>query len=225
MVAPLDTTTRNLLVFGATGGTGLQLVTQALARGHRVTAFVRDPARLDPARLDPGQDRLTVQVGDVLDLDAVRAAIPGHDAVLSCIGAPPSSKAGIRGRGTAVILAAMADTGVRRLVSQSTHGIGASAASLPWVMRWLVVPLYLSRVFADHQVQEAHIQASDLDWTIVKPPHLTDGPRSNQPLDATLDPAADIVMKVSRADVAAFMLDQVDDRRYLRQAPIISRST
>ena len=206
-----------LAVFGATGGTGRLLVEKALEAGLEVTAFVRDPARLSlrhPA--------LRVVVGDVLDPDAVGAAVAGQDAVACCLGAPALSKARLRTRGTAVIVDAMERHGVHRLVCQSSYGVGDTAELLPWFLKWVVVPLYLSRAFADHDAQETLVRDSELAWTLVRPPTLTDGPATGVIVHGLrLDPSV-LAMKVPRADVAAFMLGQMGSDAYLRQAPVVS---
>jgi putative NADH-flavin reductase len=140
-----------LLIFGATGGTGRHLVQQALTQGHTVTAFVRDPARLDLAH-----PNLTAVQGDVLDPAAVERAVPGHDAVLSAIGAPASKTGTLRSVGTRNIVRAMERTGVRRLISQASLGYGDSRSVLdsrPFYFKYLIVPLILGRTFADHARQ------------------------------------------------------------------------
>ncbi|MFT5460998.1 MAG: putative NADH-flavin reductase, partial [Myxococcota bacterium] len=206
-----------ILLFGATGASGQQILTQALASGFAVTAFVRNPAKVQTANAN-----LTVVRGDVRDADAVRAAVAGHDAVLCALGAPARDRSGLRATGTVNIVRAMRAHGVRRLVVQSSHGIGDSAVGLPWWMRWLLVPLYLANAFADHEAQEAAVRSSELDWTLVRPPHLTDGPLSGEvghgyPMELPLPST-----KISRADVAQFMLEQLDAPGYIRRTVAIA---
>jgi len=124
-----------VLIFGATGGTGRQLVSQALQRGHEVSAFVRTPARLDI--VDP---RLRVVQGDVERAESIHGAVPGHEAVLSAL------------------------------------GVGETRGQLGPLYNWLFIPLLLRHAFADKERQEAIIRASSLDWTIVQPAALTNGP-------------------------------------------------
>jgi putative NADH-flavin reductase len=206
---------RKIVVFGATGGTGREVLRLAAAAGHHVTAFVRDPARLGDQPTD-----LTIITGDVTDRAAVRTAVAGQDAVLSCLGAPASSREQVRARGTASIVAAMEQAGVQRLVSQSTYGIAETAAHLPWLLAWIIVPFYLKRAFQDHEEQERIVRGTALDWTLVRPPNLTDGPATGDVTAAALLDRRG-AMKVSRADVAAFMLAQLDDPTWIRQAPAI----
>ncbi len=204
-----------LLVFGATGATGRALVEQGLAAGHRVTAFVRDRARL--ALSHPA---LSVEEGDVTDAARVRAVVPGHDAVLCALGAPPA-RSGVRAEGTKQIAAAMAEASVRRLLVVSSHGVHETAAELPWIMRHVIVPYYLSGAFKDHEAQEDIVSGSDLDFTIVRPPHLGRGPAKGQ---FRVDPALSDrpTWKIDRADVAAFMLSIVRDSAFFRRTVTVS---
>jgi uncharacterized protein YbjT (DUF2867 family) len=156
-----------LLVFGSTGGTGRELVRQALEQGHRVTAYARDPAKVGEA----SHAGLQVVCGDVLDPVAVENAVPGHDAVLCAIGAG-AGRTSLREDGTRNIVRAMESAGVRRLVCQSSLGIGDSRANLGFVTKYVIVPAFLRHAFADHERQEAVVKESALDWTIVRPPHL-----------------------------------------------------
>lgn len=197
-----------VIVFGATGPTGALAVDEALARGHEVTAFAR-------RALERSHPRLTVRQGDATDPRAVQDAIRGHEAVLSALGAPPRDGSGVRERGTRCQLGAMKAVGVRRLVSLSSLGVGDSHTTLPWYMAWLLVPLYLRRVFADHERQEALIAQSDVDWTVVRPPALTDDEPAAAVRHGT-DLRAPMSMSIARANVARFMVDQLENPSYVR---------
>lgn len=209
-----------LLVFGATGGTGRELVRQALAQRHTITAFVRDAAKLGT-----GGAGLKVVEGDVLDGTAVERVVPGHDGVLSALGAPALKTGTVRSQGTRNIVLAMEKGGVRRLICQTSLGYGDSRAVLdatPLHFKYLVVPFLLRKGFADHKLQEDYIKRSKLDWIIVRPGNLTDGPRTGayrHGFDVT-DPT--LKVEVSRADVADFMLKQLTDDTYLQQTPGVS---
>ncbi|MBJ6109674.1 SDR family oxidoreductase [Hymenobacter sp. BT523] len=207
----------NLLVFGATGGTGRQLVEQALTQGHTVTAFARNPAKL--AVQHP---RLRVVPGDVLDAAAVQAAVAGHDAVLSALGAPAGHKAPVRSAGTRHILEAMAQAGVRRFVCLTTLGMGDSRPALPFAYKYLIVPLFLRSAFADSEIQEAYIRDSGVEWTIARPATLTNGPHTGQYRHGFPATEPGLKIKISRADVADFMLRQLREPIYLRQAASLS---
>lgn len=205
----------NIIIFGATGTVGRLLVAQALAAGHRVTAFARRAETLD---LDhPQLDR---RAGDVLDRDAVDAAVKGHDAALVTLGA--GARGTVRAVGTGHVIAAMKRHGLSRLICQSTLGAGDSRACLTFFWKYLMFGLLLRRAYADHQAQEALVEQSGLDWTIVRPAAFTDGPETTAYRHGFAATEKDLTLKISRADVAAFMLRQLEDDGYLHQAPGLS---
>jgi putative NADH-flavin reductase len=196
-----------LTLFGATGGTGLQVIDQALAAGHEVRAVVRDATRLAPER--PG---LEVVVADVMDPSAIEEAVAGRDAVISAIGSR-------NGRGPTTvctdsarsIVTAMHRAGTRRLVVVS--GTGPFDEGEGPGMRYVIKPIgrrFLKHVFADFVEMEKVVRASGLDWTIVRPPRLTD-----KPLTGRYRTRRDINMHrnfaVSRADVAHLILEACAD--------------
>jgi putative NADH-flavin reductase len=206
-----------LIVFGATGDTGRELVKQAIDAGHFVSAYVRDPAKI----MDLQHERMRVESGDVLDSATVRSAVAGRDAVFSTIGAG-ANRTTLREEGTRNIVEAMQQTGVKRLVSLSSLGVGDSRSNLPFFTRYIVVAIFLRHAFADHERQEAVVKKSSLDWTIARPPHLKDGPRTGVYRDGFSTRDRRIKGWISRADVADFMLSQLDDDRYVRKTPGVS---
>jgi len=206
-----------LLVFGATGGTGRELVIQALEQGHDVTAYARDPAKIE----DIQHARLTVVRGDVLDAPSVKNAVAGHEGVLVTIGVA-AVRTTLREEGTRNIVAAMESTGVKRLICQSSLGVGDSRANLSFFTKYVIVGIYLRHAFADHERQEAVVRSSSLDWTIVRPPHLKDGPRTGVYRHEFPPTEKRIQGWISRADVADFMLKQLADDTYVRQTPGVS---
>ena len=206
-----------LIVFGATGGTGLQVVRQALSQGHDVSAFTRGSAETLPHH-----DKLSTVRGDVLDYGAVERAVPGHDAVMCTLGSPPTSREQLRTKGTQNIIQAMEKAGIRRIVCQSALGVGESRKLLPVHYKWFIVPLFLRKVYADHEGQESCVQKSGLDWIIVRCAILTDGERTGKPVQVSLDGNRKIPLKISRTDAARFMLDQLSDNSYLHGTPCIS---
>jgi len=206
-----------LTIFGATGRTGHLLVEQALAAGHEVTAFVRTPAKLGQTN-----DRLRVVQGDLTNAAQIEAAIHGADAVLSVLG-PSNNQAPCEiSRGMDLILAAMQKTGVRRLVISAGAGVhdpqdrpGAFDKAIGVLLK-----LTARNVYEDMVQAVAKVRASDLDWTIVRVPMLTDDPAKGDFKIGYL--GGGIGPRISRADMAAFILKQAGDRTYLRQAPVIS---
>lgn len=205
---------RRLLVVGATGGTGRQLLVQALERGYEVTAFVRDPSRLSIAHR-----QLTVVRGNVLDRDSVNTAMRGQDAVLSALGHKrffyPTR---ILSEGTRNILRAMENQGVRHLVCETAMGIGDSAGRMGLYYTFFVIPVILPFYFWDKTRQERVIAGSDLEWVIVRPGMLTNGARRSQYRHGRRIGSFLWTVRISRADVADFMLDQLESDTYARTA-------
>jgi putative NADH-flavin reductase len=203
-----------LTVFGATGGTGTQLVNQALASGHDVTAVVRDAARL----ASPPQPRLRVVTADIMDSASILPAVAGADAVLTAAGPRGTGATTVITDSVRSIAAAMHETGVRRLLALS--GSIAADEGESFYLRYLLKPVarrtFLRHVCADMRNAEAVIEATDLDWTIVRPPALTDGPatgRYRTAVGANLPHA----FRVSRADLAGYLLALIGDPAALRQ--------
>jgi putative NADH-flavin reductase len=199
-----------LLIVGATGGTGRQLVTQALERGHTITALVRNPAALT---VDHPQ--LTVVQGDVLSYDAVESAVRGQEAVLSALGHKrffyPTR---ILSDGTRNILRAMEAHGVPRFVCETSLGIGDSAWRLGALYTFFIIPVVLPFYFWDKTRQEQLIAASKVEWVIVRPAALTDGAKRGRYRHGLKVGSFLRTVSISRADVAEFMLNQVADDTY-----------
>jgi putative NADH-flavin reductase len=204
-----------IAVFGASGGTGREVVKQALAAGHQVTALARNPASLDSA--DPG---LTVVAGNVLDIEAVQQALAGADAAVVSLGSTANNPDNIVSQGTQVVLDAIGQLGgPRRIVVVSSIGVGESKDQVPFAFKMLMKTV-LRKAIEDKERQEALVKASGLDWIIVRPGGLTDGPATGN-YKSGLDPKIS-AGQVSRADVAAFVLQQLTDDTYLRQTPAIT---
>lgn len=195
----------HIALFGATGGTGHQIASQALLAGHSVTALVRDPSRLDPFEPDqaPAGAAMSVVDGNVLDPGAVAQTVAGADAVLVALGTTPNNPPDVVSSGTAVIVDAMKAAGVKRLVVVSSLGVGDSRDQVPWWFRLLRSTLLRSR-FVDKEVQEQLVRESGLDWTILRPGGLTNGPPTGRTDLGTQDSVKAAL--ISRADVAAMAL-------------------
>lgn len=201
-----------LFVLGATGGLGQQIVMQALDAGHDVTALIRRPAKA------PHLDTRLRSVAGALPDDAAifSAAVRGHDAVISALGRGRSFKAdGLIARSVPVIVAAMESAGVRRLIFTSAIGVGDAVREAPLFSR-LLIRFLLKDIYADKLVGEDLIRRSGLDWTIVQPAQLTDGPLTSR--YQTGDHLKLRGMpKVSRADVAHCILERLDDPSSVRR--------
>lgn len=208
-----------IAVFGATGSVGRSLAPQALEQGLQVTALARSPRKIALTH-----DRLIVVQGDISDADAVARTIDGQDAVICLLGAPLLDKSGIRAAGTRQIVTAMKAASVRRLICLSSIGTGDSYAMIPALHKYLIAPLFMERLFADHEAQEAEIFASGLDWVIARPGPYTDGGRTGAYAHGVgaAPRGRALRFKISRPDVADFLLHQLTDDTYLRRAAWLS---
>jgi putative NADH-flavin reductase len=211
-----------LTIFGATGGTGRCLTEQALAAGHDVTAVVRDPARLtvsaSPALSPPPlAARLQISTADVMDPAAIIPAIAGADAVLTAIGPRGTGTTTVSEDSVRSIIAAMQKAGALRLLTVS-GSIVADEGESPYLR--LIKPLVrrtaLRHVCADMRAAEAEVEATDLDWTIIRPPRLTAGPVTGRYRTST-DGGLPRSLTVSRADLAACMLSAIGDPATVRR--------
>lgn len=207
-----------ILIIGSTGGTGRRLVEQALERGYAVTAMARNPARLGIEH-----PQLIVVRGDVLNYDSVSAAVEGNDAVLSSLGHKrffyPTR---ILSDGTRNILKAMEAHGVRRFVCETALGFGDTAGQMGLLYTFLIIPLVLPFYFYDKTRQEQAIAKSDLDWTIVRPGALNNAEKRGVKHHGSKVGNFITGARISRADVADFMLDQLESGEYYGGAPGIS---
>lgn len=207
-----------MLVFGATGPTGRQIVAQALEQGYEVTAFARRPQAVPAQR-----GRLLVEQGDTMrEPDAIAQALQKQDAVLCALGSGkvlfPNR---LMERSLGHIVPAMERAGVKRLILMSSFGVGDTARDAPLLPR-LMYATMLAAVFADKARGEEIVRASSLDWTIVYPTLLTDDAatgtyRAGERLEL------DGLPSISRADVAHFMLAELANPSYVRRGVVISK--
>ena len=200
-----------VLVLGATGGTGQEIVRQALERGHTVTAFVRSPKRLGALA-----ERITVKQGNLLDGSELEKALEGQDAVLSAFGPRvPIAKEeeNLLRDFAAALTPAMRNAGVKRAIIESTAFLFKDALFPP---AYLFGKLFFPRVVVDATAMEDIFQKSELDWTLVRPPRLTDGPHTGkyQIREGHLPPFG---FSISRADVADCFLSILDEKTSFRK--------
>lgn len=206
----------NILIFGASGATGHEIVEQALSQGHAVTAFVRTPAKLTVRH-----DQLKLAQGDVKDQASVERAVKGQDAVLSALGvSKPLKRDPVVVLGVNNIIKAMEQNNVKRLVYLSFIGVGESRKDSGFLIRNVISRIVRNEI-ADHEEKERLVRSSRLEWTIVRPPKLTNGApkgvyRSGEDITAT-----SFLPTMSRGDVADFMIRQLSDNRFVRKAPRI----
>ena len=209
---------RRVLVLGATGGTGRQVVEQAVASGFDVTVLVRRPELLTQAARG-----VRVLTGDILaDPSVLGAAVAQQDAVISTLGVGQSFKSrGLISRAAPAIVAALERAGVKRLVFTSAFGVGATRGDTPLLPRLFIATL-LRDVYADKAAGEVAIVRSSLDWTIVYPVGLMDGPKTGQ-YRAGEHLALSGLPRISRADVADFLLRQVGDSTFVGKGVLVAR--
>jgi putative NADH-flavin reductase len=206
----------NLLIIGATRGIGIQLLEQALQVEHTVTALVRDAQKM-PKR----HDRLRVIQGDILDLESVQSAMAEQEAVCITIGIGITWKPVIVfSQGTRNVLQAMWQQGVRRLICITGVGAGDSKGHGGFLYDRFFNPILLKTIYEDKDRQETLTRASETEWTIVRPGLLTNGPltKKYQVITDLTDVTAG---KISRADVAHFILEELATNRYLGQTPLL----
>lgn len=205
-----------VLVLGATGGTGRLIVHDALEKGHSVVALVRSKARAPDL---PGADIIE---GDARDEGSLMRALDGCDAVVSSLGTglSPVSEVSLLTEATHALIPAMKRSGVRRLICISALGVGDSRGHGGFVFDRLFMPLLLRHAYKDKGRQEAAIRASSLDWVIVRPGMLINGPARGS-LRATADLASVNGGKIARADVAHFVVEQLATDTWLKQTPVL----
>jgi putative NADH-flavin reductase len=215
-IIDLPKKTMKLIIFGATGTVGKQLVLQALALDHEVTAFVRDKTKLQ----DIEHPDLSIYEGDVLNSTSVEKAMPGHNAVICALGA--GRKGGVRAPGTLNIIRAMEKAGVKRFICQSTLGAGESWRNLNFFWKYIMFGWFLKKAYQDHELQEEYVKNSNLDWTLVRPGAFTDGKATGNYRHGFPPDDKSTKLKISRADIAMFILMQLNSHEYLRKAASLS---
>lgn len=197
-----------VIVFGATGKTGIHVCWEALEQGHEVTAFTRSASKVEGRGL-----RLQVARGNATDADSVAASVAGHDAAIIALGSN-----GLRDRttlsvGTRNVVNGMMKHGIRRLVVLSAAGVGESWGQVPLIAKIMFRTL-LRNIYADHVAQEEVVVESSLDWTIVRAAILKNRPATGDYMASN----EGRVGHISRADLARFLVKQVDDAAYSGQA-------
>ena len=197
-----------LIVFGASGGVGQEVVRQALVANHEVTAFVRNPAKLLLQH-----QQLTIVQGDGLDEDAVSRAIQGHDAVVCCVGGRGMGATTLMSDITRHIISGMTKNGVTRIVYVASAGIHKE---LKGIMGGLVGFL-LRHVLADHRRAYELLLNSDLQWTVARPMALTNGEQTSTYHESLIG-IANRGQRISRADVSHFLLKALADDVYIRKS-------
>ena len=209
-----------VLVIGASRGIGLETVRAAVHAGHKVRALARSAASI-PIQ-DAGLEKVS---GDALDSDTIRNALKDVNVVVQTLGVDISPRAIFQpttlfSQSTRILVDAMKEAGVKRLIAVTGLGAGDSRGHGGFLYDAVVFPLLLKRVYDDKDVQEWIIKSSDLDWTIVRPGLLTNIPATGE-YRALTAPIDWRFGTISRADVADFLVRQVDDRALIRATPLL----
>ncbi len=205
-----------ILVFGATGKLVVQ---QALENAFEVTAFVRDPSKIMT------HHNLKIVQGNVMIPATIDAVILGHDAVICCLGLPATKPGLLRSQGTQNIINSMRKFDISRFFCQTSLGYADSEkllANTPFVFRKLIVPLLLKKTFEEHALQENIIKQTDLDWTIARPGSMTNGKLTGNYKWGFSSDDTSVKVKISRADTAHFMVQQLYSNSNVRKAVGIS---
>lgn len=206
-----------ILIIGATRGIGAQLLSQALEAQHSVTVLARDPGKITLV-----DDKLTVLKGDISDPATVSAAVKGQEAVCVSIGVPITFKpVTVFSDGILQVIKAMQQHHVKRLFCVTGIGAGDSKGHGGFLYDRIFKPLLLKTIYADKELQEQLVKESGLDWVIVRPAGLTNGPRTKKyRVITTLDGVT--ARRISRADVAHFVISELGEQKYTGQTPLIT---
>jgi uncharacterized protein YbjT (DUF2867 family) len=207
-----------VIVFGSTGTIGKHLIEQSLEKGYKVSAFCRNADKLK----NMTNPNLTTIEGDVFNPEDVLDAIKGQDVVCITLGSGKDRKSVVRSQGTKNIIEAMKINGVKRLICQTTLGTGDSKIHLNFFWKNIMFGWFLKKIFLDHELQEKYVMQSGLDWTIVRPSAFTDGEKTSNYLHGFNAANIRLKLKISRADVADFILKQLQTDKYLHATPGVS---
>jgi uncharacterized protein YbjT (DUF2867 family) len=208
-----------VLVIGAAGKTGRLVIDRALAAGYSVKALVHDTEALVE---HPFAEGVQIVQGDVHDPKTVHAAVTSCEAVIDTLGGKkPFLKTDLESSAARVVLAAMNDAGVKRLIVISMLGAGDSGEQAPFWYEHLLLPTFLHGALPDKNALEAEVQASGLEWVLVRPPMLTDDAATGS-IKVIAEQA--IAHKITRGDLAQFLVDQITSDAYLGQAVVIANS-
>lgn len=205
-----------VIIFGATGSLGSHVLKEALAKGYTVKAFTRNSDKLTSIE----NPQLQIVQGDVFNIEDVQNAIKGTDAVLCCLG--DGAKGKVRSKGTQNIVNAIEHLGLKRLICQTTLGLGDSWHNLNFFWKYIMFGFLLKKAFKDHKLQEGYIFESNLDFTIVRPSAFTNAPSTRNFKVGFNAQTKNLSLKISRADVAYFMVEQLSTEKFIKKTISIS---
>jgi len=207
-----------LLVLGATGATGKKLVEVALNSGHQVTAFTRKPASVPT-----DHPALSVAVGDARDLASLERAMPGHDAVYLLVGPRDPKDVTLRADAAKNVVLAMKKHSVKRLIALSGLGAGITLKQQSFMFQNVLAKTVLKNVLADQNAMESVLRKSLLDWIVVRPGKMVDGPATGK-WTVSMD-GAEISQNVLRSDVVMFLMLQAQSDEFVHKPVAIGSET
>ena len=205
-----------IAIFGATGGTGQEIVKQALEQGHEITVLVRSPEKLSL-----NNKKLKIIKGDVLNKEDVLKTIQGNDAVLVALGVKPPSKAKVVGPGTKNIIEAMKAHNVKRLIVESAMFMDDAVRKNSFLIS-LLTKTFMKGLYADKLVQESAVRESGLKWVIIRPVGLTNKPKTKTYRFGESLKLKGVFPTISRADVADFMLKQLRSDANIQKTVLVA---
>ncbi len=203
-----------IFLVGGTGGVGLCFLHRALNEGHTVKLYARNPDKNEVSH-----PNLEVVKGELDDIDAMRQGMKGCDIVVLTAGVMSKKPNNIISQGAKKLVEAAEETGVKRFVAVTSLGLGDSWNQALWSFRYIVVPLFIKGSFADKELEEKYIMNSKLDWIIIRPARLLN---KSPKYKYRYGMATNIKGRVSREDVAHFVIMQLDDDRFVRKTPCIA---
>ena len=203
-----------IVIFGASGKTGSLLLEESLAKGYKVTAYVRRVGSVLQQHTN-----LKVVIGNLNDTVRLKEALAGADACLSALGGGSLTKHSTEIiEGIELIIKLMEKEGIKRFIYLSSIGAGASRYFMGPVVRFLLADIFLKVPLADHTINEKHIMKSKLQWTLVRPGGLTDGSRTGNSYYGCEKTILKGSPKISRSNVASFIIGQISDTTYINKA-------
>lgn len=203
-----------IVVFGASGKTGRLVLEEALAKGYEVIAYVRDKESVQSVH-----PNLTVAVGQLNEKEKLKSVIAGSDACISTLGGTFLTKHNHAiMEGIDYIVGIMEEANVKRFIYLSSIGTGDSRRYMAQPARFLIADLLLRIPLADHNANENRIKSSQLEWTIIRPGGLTDGAKSENLKHGAEHTKLKGNLSISRASVAAFILDQLTGKNYVNKS-------
>ncbi|MBK7225059.1 MAG: NAD(P)H-binding protein [Saprospiraceae bacterium] len=209
----------NITIFGGTGATGLILIEKALATGHTVTAFARTPSKISIQH-----NNLKIVKGDLTELNKLEEAIKGADKVISILGPTQKTKGLVIADGIKNIIEIMKKNGVKRLIATATPSFKDNNDKFQFGFAFgiFMIKAFIKDSYNNIVLTGKYISESDLDWTIVRLPMLSGKPASGKINAGYTGDGTISLFSLSRGDLADFLLQQLNDKKWIHKSPVIS---